>query len=355
MISTDTKETYNLPGFLSADEELLKVLPKIQGYDNTPLRSLKDTIILLQSIVPNIKQMVQAIEANYRNPKERLTQDESNSIRLYSSEWQTREHSLSYFLNKALYDEDRQKLGPWFLFLRLMLTALAELPSTSITVYRGANKNLSDKYPKDANIIWWGFSTCMKNRADIEKHFLPDKNAEKTLFIINCNSGKNIQQHSIYNDENELLLLPARQFTVVSSGNQGNGLYIVELKEIKPACCFWSEVPSTPNTLTNSFTPITLQKFISTNILCKKSFPAALSNRNLEERIAYMQYRSKVSLKSMGLTDSDMHLVSSEIITKRQCSDINLSVNNFTYDGISILARSLSGNSVSNIVSLILD
>ena len=40
-------------------------------------------------------------------------------------------------LNKLLRDEDRQKLRPYFPYLKLLLSALDLLPDVEATVYRG--------------------------------------------------------------------------------------------------------------------------------------------------------------------------------------------------------------------------
>ncbi len=47
------------------------------------------------------------------------------------------ESSLYRLLNQSLRAENRQELIPWFPFLKLFLTALHELASQRLTVYRG--------------------------------------------------------------------------------------------------------------------------------------------------------------------------------------------------------------------------
>jgi hypothetical protein len=60
------------------------------------------------------------------------------------------------------------------------------------------------------------------------------ENGSRTLFNIESHSGKSIRKHSFYPEEQEVLLPPARQFQVMGSLNQGNGLHIIHLKEIQP-------------------------------------------------------------------------------------------------------------------------
>ncbi|CAF1287595.1 unnamed protein product [Rotaria sordida] len=119
MAARDINEPQHALRFLDVDEEPEGMFPPIQDFDNTPLVSLNDAVVPLQTIIPDVKHMVKTVKANSRESDDGLPMDESNSIRLYSLEWQSREKSLFYILNKALRSENRQQLKPWLLFLRL--------------------------------------------------------------------------------------------------------------------------------------------------------------------------------------------------------------------------------------------
>jgi Ran GTPase-activating protein (RanGAP) involved in mRNA processing and transport len=56
----------------------------------------------------------------------------------------------------------------------------------------------------------------------------------------------------------------------------------------------------------------------------------------------------------MQLTDSDMEIVVSEIIIKRQCSELDLSWNSISYTGILTLAHALQKNKVRRMISSLL-
>ncbi|CAF1381550.1 unnamed protein product, partial [Rotaria magnacalcarata] len=56
----------------------------------------------------------------------------------------------------------------------------------------------------------------------------------RTLFTIECDSGKDIQKYSFSQVEDEILLPAARQFKVVACLSQGKDLYMIQLKEIQP-------------------------------------------------------------------------------------------------------------------------
>ena len=352
MASRDLNDPQHALRFLDVDEEPLAILPSLQDYQNIPPASLNEAVIPLQTIVFDVKQMVQTIKANYGKPEDGLSRDQSNSIRLYSLEWQPKDKSLFYILNQALRSENRQLLRPWFLFLRLILTALYRLPSTSLIVYRGANMDLANKYPVGATIVWWGFASCMKKSNLLEKKLFLNKTGKRTLFVISCFSGKDIHRHSVYESEDEVLLPPGCQFNVVNCENKGKGLHIVELQEIQSPYDFLNAFSLPTNASTTSSVRNVQFQTISMVSLSKKTIPAALPNPHVEERLAYFfKQRSKVDLQKMALTDSDMDIVVSEVIVKRQCMELDLSDNRITHAGMLRLAHALRKNKVRATVS----
>jgi len=346
--SRDISDPKHAFRFLDVDEEpVLNTFSPIPEYENTPLVSIDKAILPLQPIVPYITNMVQAVKMNSSEPEEGLTRDESNSIRLYTLEWQPSEYSLFYILNKALRSTNRQLLKPWLLYLRLILKALSRIPSTHLIVYRGINMDLTKQYPVGATIIWHGFSSCLKMTTQLETKLFLNKTGKRTLFIINSHSSKQIHQHSMYESEGEVLLLPARQFTVASCVNKGKGLHIIELNEIQPAFEFSDSLVISSNvpvlgTIQNiQFRPI------STVSLSKKSFRSVLSNPVLEENLAHScNPLFDIDLNDIKLNDSDMDTIVTEIIIHRKCHQLNLSFNNFTFVGISILSQTLGRSKV---------
>ncbi|CAF3676944.1 unnamed protein product [Rotaria sp. Silwood1] len=211
-----------------------QMLAPIEGYENTPLVSIEDAIKPLVSIVPKVQRNVHIVKQNCKHPKDGLTTDESASIMLYTYESMPHEHSLYAILNETLRSEERQKIIPWFLYLRLVLTALARLPSDRLFVNRGVRKDLHAEYPEGSTFIWWGFSSCTSSIKVLESEMFLGTAGTRTLFQIDCHTGKNIKNHSFLSKEDEILLLPARQFEVKSCLNSGNGLHIIHIKEIDP-------------------------------------------------------------------------------------------------------------------------
>ncbi|CAF3366801.1 unnamed protein product [Rotaria sp. Silwood1] len=225
-----------------------RMLAPIEGYENMPLVTIEEAVKPLVKIVPKVERNVHIVKENCKNPADGLTTDESASIMLYTYESMVHEHSLYVILNETLRSEERKNLIPWFLYLRLVLTALARLPSERLFVNRGIRKDLHEEYPAGSSFVWWGFSSCTSSIKVLESEMFLGKTGTRTLFQIDCHTGKKIKNHSFLPKEDEILLLPARQFEVTSCLNSGNGLHIIQLKEIDPKYPLLEPVSAPPKT-----------------------------------------------------------------------------------------------------------
>ncbi|CAF2603985.1 unnamed protein product [Rotaria sp. Silwood2] len=211
-----------------------RMMAPIEGYEKVALVTLEEAVKPLVDIVPKVERNVFIVKQNCQEPEDGLTIDESASIMLYTYESMPREDSLYVKLNATLRSEQRKNLIPWFLYLRLILTALARLPSERSFVFRGVRENLWTDYPLGKIFIWWGFSSCTSSVEVLENEQVFGTTGNRTLFRIECTAAKNIKKHSFVTGEDETLLLPARQFQVISSFDSGNGLHIVQVRELKP-------------------------------------------------------------------------------------------------------------------------
>jgi hypothetical protein len=166
-------------------------------------------------------------------PKDGLRTDESAAIMLYSLEWTPREKSFYVVLNKELRTGDDEKLKPWKFYIKLFAMAVEKLPTLSQTIYRGIKMDLSAQYPQGKKFVWWGFSSCTTSIQVLQSEQFLGKTGTRTLFAIDCQSGKNIREHSFFPTEDEVLLIAARKFEVISCLDSGNGLFIIQVKEIE--------------------------------------------------------------------------------------------------------------------------
>ncbi|CAF1577965.1 unnamed protein product [Didymodactylos carnosus] len=123
---------------------------------------------------------------------------------------------------------------PWYGYLKLFLTALHKLPPYRGTVWRGVPHDLSTKYCKNGEQIWWAFSSCTSSLDILRSpNFLGDTGV-RTLFNIEVFNGRLISEFSEYSAKDEILLLPGTYVRVVSEMRQSDGLHIIHLKQIEP-------------------------------------------------------------------------------------------------------------------------
>ena len=177
--------------------------------------------------------MVLRVKEKCNKPKDGLTPNESGAIMLYTLEWTSRDKSFYRILNKQLQSEDDDKIKPWSLYLKLFIMSLEKLPAQTQTIYRGIKRNMSDQYPQGKEFVWWAFSSCTTSIHVLQSEQFLGKTGDRTLFTIDCESGKDIRNHSFFSTEDEMLLIAARKFQVVSSLDSGNGLFIIQLQEIE--------------------------------------------------------------------------------------------------------------------------
>lgn len=324
MASLTSKEIDKDPDLSDTINDLRRLLPPIQGYEEMPIVSLKEAVAPLRSVVPEVERMVRLIQCNCNEPAEGLTKDESASIMLYTIEWEPRENSLHAILNRCLRSEMRWKLTPWFSYLRLLVSALCKLPSKHLTVYRGVDADLSTYYTENTKCVWWGFSPCVFSMNTLDDEFYLGRKGLRTIFIIECDHGKDIRQHSMNKLKSQLLLFPARQFEIVKVFQSNEDCHTIQLRETQPNFPFFNLPATTSSLVTTSQFPLHSTSDNSSNI---SSMPV------------------KVDLSCQNLTDSDMQHIIQEIIEKK-CNELNLASNIFTAEGAKSLAKALSSNTV---------
>jgi hypothetical protein len=200
--------------------------------------------------------------------------------------------------------------------------------------------DISQEFPEGKTFIWWAFSSCSSSIKVLEQ-FLGES-GHRTIFNIECDSAKDISQHSFYQSENEVLMYPARQFQVVSSLNTGNQLKIIHLKEIQPPF----PLIHIPQTSSSGFGEVKqIEPSLSVMHISQTSpTNTTYQNNRLQQIIEQCKHRSEVNLKEQNLTDEDMKIVVKEAIINIQCITLDLSYNKITSVGASIIAEALNNN-----------
>ena len=206
--------------------------PPTVSYEDTPIVSLAIAVEPLLSLLPAIRDKAVSAREHCQNPPaDGLTLDQSASIILYSMEWEPRNKCLYVALNSSLRSKDREKLKPWYRYLKLFLSALHRLPCKHRTVYRGVKLDLYKEFDKGDTKVWWAFSSCTASIGVLQKDLFMGNKGDRTMFAIECQSSKDIRKHSYFPEEEEILILAATQFHVVDSLDQDNGLHIIQLEE----------------------------------------------------------------------------------------------------------------------------
>ncbi|CAF4211203.1 unnamed protein product [Rotaria sordida] len=157
--------------------------------------------------------------------------------------WEPLDKCLYVVLNDTLRSSKRQqKFRPWYLFMRLFLSALFRLPPLPKVAYRGVKLDLSERYVEGKTIVWWGFSYCTTAVGILKSEQFLGTTGTRTMFTLQCQSARDIRKHSYYPVEDEVLLMAATQFQVMGCLNQGN-LHIVQLEETRPPFPLLQPVP----------------------------------------------------------------------------------------------------------------
>ncbi|CAF2589818.1 unnamed protein product [Rotaria sp. Silwood2] len=224
-------------------QEPLQFIAPIGGYEEMPVVSLEEAVEPLVSILPAVQSHAYVAKQRCENPADGLTQDQSASIMLYTMGWEPLNKCLYFVLNNILRSPERQqKLKPWYLFMRLFLSALLHLPELPKVAYRGVKLDLSKRYIEGKTIVWWGFSSCTTTVGVLQSELFLGTTGDRTIFTLQCQSTRDIRKHSYYPVEDEVLLMAATQFKVVSCLNQGN-LHIIQLEETRPPFPLLQPVP----------------------------------------------------------------------------------------------------------------
>lgn len=225
-------------------DEPIRLLRPIEGYANEPLVTLEEACQSLVTVIDDLPTYVAIAKNNTHSPADDLSHDESASIYLYTLEWPSPDKSLYVILNRTLRNPGRCQLTmqPWFKYLKLFLTALAKLPPASIpdnqqVVYCGIKADISELYPSDSFVIWWGFASCTTSLDLIQSKTFLGITDNRTMFNIETTSARNISQHSRFKAEDEVLLMPATYMKVISRMNPTPQLCIINLKEEEPPTC----------------------------------------------------------------------------------------------------------------------
>ncbi|CAF3281854.1 unnamed protein product [Rotaria socialis] len=369
MVTTHMNEVElkNLVGFSDLAEEPLVSFSPIHTYEQMPLVTLDEAIEPLLASVPDVKQMLCFVKENCQEPKDGLTLNESASIMLYSIDWKPQENSFNLILNRTLRDENRERLKPWYLYLKLFMKSLSKLPSIHCYVYRGVQIDLSNEYPQGKTFTWWGFSMCTRSIEKFEKKQFIDEKSPRTRFKIECQSAKDIRNHSLHKATDEILLLSAQCYKVISSLDSGSGLHVIQVKEMDPYSVSSSNNADRTSSINLSFNQrkpsisilireasfcsvvlkltVRLYEWLNIYSIGSSSSSSTYHNSHLEDLLTLCKSNSCIDLSVRELIDQDMPIIVQRAIIDKKCKGLYLTGNKLSSQSISILCDGLYNNS----------
>jgi hypothetical protein len=142
--------------------------------------------------------------------------------------------SIYYLMNQYLRNQDRRSLIPFLKYLKLLLSALYKLPPVKGKVCRGVKANMAELKSKEhEEITWNGFSSTTLNSKTLDNPMFLGNTGKRTVFFIDCKTGRNISAFSALKKEQEILLLPCTSFMVEHVVVNGD-FTIVQLTETEP-------------------------------------------------------------------------------------------------------------------------
>ncbi|UJR20165.1 hypothetical protein I4U23_023297 [Adineta vaga] len=224
---------YHFYRIFDINDEPLCDLPPLDDLEEIPIVSLENAVEPLRSWSPLIYNFAKYLKTKCpRPPPDGLTVDESTSIMLYTTGWLPINECLYSGLNEALRSKDREKLKPWFLYLKLLFTALARLPPVEGNIYRAVKLDLTERYSIGQRVTWSGFSSCTNIMNILHSVVFSNLTKKRLLFNIKCKTARNITKHSSFQGDDEILLLPGTQFKCQNSFHRSDNFCVIELEEI---------------------------------------------------------------------------------------------------------------------------
>jgi uracil DNA glycosylase len=211
-------------------DEVAPELPAIIGVLATPLMTFPDAaaplVKLLGGLGPYVSRSYDFGQKNAGTAAAGgLSAHEIAALYLYTCE------SLLYRqMNATLRLPDRDRVRPYFPYLRLFFAALSKLQGHKGSLWRGVALDLRGQYPAGGTVTWWGVSSCTSKLA-VAQGFLGTR-GRRMLFEVTPVQAVSIRRYSAFTGEEEYILPPGTQLKVTDVQSDRAGLCTVKLEEL---------------------------------------------------------------------------------------------------------------------------
>ncbi|MFG2606525.1 ADP-ribosyltransferase domain-containing protein [Streptomyces sp. NPDC048514] len=206
------------------------VLDAITGVFDTPLMDFRDAVAPVTALLSGLGRHV---DRSHDFGKLRsddvyggLSADAIAALYLY-----TCESAFYREINAILRSPDRTKLQPYLPYLRLLFSAVSQLPARTEPLWRGVSLDLRAQYPLGRTVTWWGVSSCT-SELGVAKAFLGSR-GKRTLFEVTPARAVGIRAFSAFTGEEEFILPPGTQLKVTDVRAERGGLCTVKLTELE--------------------------------------------------------------------------------------------------------------------------
>jgi len=153
------------------------------GYHDEPRASLEEALQPVNGRMDHLSQHIKEAKAKCHHPSEHnLTRDESAAIYIYTMKWDNR--CVHNQLQGALNSGDRSQLKPWFMYLKLLKSALDKLPTASTGIWQGTSfdHRLNEKFSSQSASLYTSLGSCSPSEGEIKK-YLHKHSGPKTMLI----------------------------------------------------------------------------------------------------------------------------------------------------------------------------
>ncbi|MER6953934.1 ADP-ribosyltransferase domain-containing protein [Streptomyces sp. NPDC000618] len=206
------------------------VLPAITGVFDTPLMDFHDAVAPVAELLSGLdRHVTRSHEFGKRRADEAadgLPADAIAALYLY-----TCESAFYREINAVLRAPDRAKVIPYLPYLRLLFSAVSQLPARTEPLWRGVSLDLRAQYPLGRTVTWWGVSSCT-SKIGVARAFLGSR-GKRTLFEVVPVRAVGIRRFSAFTDEEEFILSPGTQLKVTDVKAERGGLCTVQLTELE--------------------------------------------------------------------------------------------------------------------------
>ncbi|MEU3778253.1 ADP-ribosyltransferase domain-containing protein [Streptomyces sp. NPDC032472] len=207
------------------------VLPPITGVFDTPLMGFQDAVGPVAELLSGLGRHVERSRDFGKMRADEtagggLSADAIAALYLY-----TCESAFYREINAVLRSPDRARLVPYLPYLRLLFSAVSQLPARREPLWRGVPLDLRAQYPLGRTVTWWGVSSCT-SEPGVARGFLGSR-GKRTLFEVVPVRAVGIRNFSAFTGEEEFILSPGTQLKVTDVRTERGGLCTVRLTELE--------------------------------------------------------------------------------------------------------------------------